>query len=189
MTWNRDVDMIIQINYIIKNYIYKTFNVERVIIFDTIVFNQLYYQKNRICHVVDFQIHFDCTICSWLDHFFVIIFLSMSMSYNWYRNFNETFFFNLNFFKKQRDVSIHRATNSFLEYFDENSHIWLIRILIYARLKTSWLFVHWFDLFLKNLDKILNDHDIFMNYTCFANKLSLRKLIKFYEIFCDHHNE
>ena len=87
-------------------------------------FRQLYHQKNCICRVIDFQIRFRWTICSLFD------FLSMSMFYNWYVNsINEVFFFFLAWiFSQRNETSIHRR------YLIEN----------YARLKTSWFFVHWF---------------------------------------------
>ena len=55
--------------------------------------NQLYRQKDCICHAIDFQIRSRCTTCSWLDHFFVIVSCQCRCLISWYVNFNETFFF------------------------------------------------------------------------------------------------
>ena len=81
-------------------------------------------------------------------------------------NFNETFFFFL--------VWIFSTTKH------EKRHcinvIWLIWILNYVRLKTSWFFVHWFANWI-------------YFWTCFANKLSSWKQITFLKFLRSSYDE
>ena len=159
----RDIDMIIRINYIVKElYLQNAFNVERVMIFDTWYdySNQLYYQKDWICRVID-----------WFSSTFSLYDLFMTSCQcrcliSWYMNSSvecsEAFSFLLvmtfersETWKRQRVNVLNIAMNSFLEYLDWNEFsfefymfrlhtFWLFRVLSYAHLTTSWFFVHWF---------------------------------------------
>ena len=150
-------------------------------------FRQLYHQKNCTCRAIDFQIRFRWTTCSLLD------LLSMPMSYDWYVNSTSEAFFSLLvwIFSQRNETPTHKRL---FDWFRNSS---------YARLKTSWPFVHWLvnlTYLWKTSGKTLSDDDAFMNHACAVNKLSswtiysivlFDELILFLrlhlEIFCDHH--
>ena len=151
------LDMIVRISCFIKDCIYKarlTLNASWYLI-STWLFKSIVSSKNCICDAIDFQIRFCC------NDLFV---LSMSMC--WYVDFSEAFFSLL--------VWIFSTTRH------EKRHcidvIWLTWILNYARLKTSWLFVHW-----------LANWIYF--WTCSADKLSSWKQIAFLKFLRSSYDE
>ena len=74
---------------------------------------------------IDVQIRFRRTTCSWL--------LVNANVYSWYVNYSEAFSFLLAWIFSGNETKLQRI------YV-----IWLIRVLNYACLKTSWFSMHWF---------------------------------------------
>ena len=124
MTWDRDADMIIFESVASSKEIVFTECVQRWTRHDIELFlSQLYHQKDCICRAIDFQIRSRCAICSWLDHFFVIISCQCRCLINWYVNsISETFFLLLAWIVSESETTYEYnfAMNSFLEYLNWN---------------------------------------------------------------------
>ena len=194
MTWDRDADMIIFESIASSKEIVSTERAQRWTRHDTWYLIWLFESivSSKRLHLSCYRLTFEYVLAVRLDLFMTSCQCRCLIS--WYKNSSaecsEAFFSLLvitfersETWRRQRVDALNIAMSSFLEYLDWNEFsfesymsrlhtFWLLRILSYAHLATSWSFVHWFaDLIYLEVWKTLTESwatILLLSYACFA---------------------